>query len=321
MRQWLFYLLLILSASGCGYRTPPSPYPATIETLPKISEGKVFFQEDQLILHWKSPLALFQGHTGDADTEDFNQKKRSSEIKPNYGATIQYFRISLVSPLSCDACSDEEVDLLYVRIKDHQLLDEDGRLINNSEMLKLKKIDDRRYQLAISPAFLEKIKIPNQYYLTVDYQTLDEGQSPPTQALKPVKPSLIPVPQVKTKVIELDRNGGAEILTRYQLLPASRYALDTDRLKTASAVWLLNWKPLLETIKHTINEKEKLEQSTVVYGVQFFFYDENKTEINLTPMLLYEGSYAVVDFDKVLYAKHVDRFGNQSASVLVHTAP
>ena len=352
IKQWLTCFLGIGFVTGCGYRTPPSPYPDPVRstTLSAITDTKVIFREDLLLLTWKSPLAAaFPEHAkpkrdplrSDADSshdakiatpamespcngKSTGESKEETNGTDTYGTdekhspAIRNFRISLLQPTSCYACPDKVLASLFVHAADNRILNERGEVISDPPLLQTIFVQDGKWQLIISPEYLAKLHLPDRYYFSIDYLT-DKGEiSMATKPLTPIRPLTIPAPRVKVRVIGLSDKEDNRVQQKFKETFESGDLPCRGRLRDADEVWILEWNPVLETIRHTVQADGKLEKTEVVYGLQFFYYDDNQYEIPYHRELLFEGSYAVFDFHGILYARHVDRFGNQSAKVKVY---
>jgi hypothetical protein len=107
---------------------------------------------------------------------------------------------------------------------------------------------------------------------------------------------------------------------------------DACRAPTVHYFLLLRWQPRHETLVHIETADGRLHESVQYYGVNLYRFQPIdpaagiptgrstgdggfEERINAQPLL--NGSFSLSNFHDRLYARHVDRFGNESMAVLV----
>ncbi len=252
---------------------------------------------------WKSPLASAATEKTEPTQPSVRDEADSGESKERPDGADQFYRLSLLQPAACYACPDRVLASIRIRTSDSRILNADGEILSDSDLLRLTLPAKGIWQLSISPEYLARLNLPARYYFTIDYLTAKGKRSLPTKPLKPIRPLAIPIPQVKVRIFELSD---------------SDQAPKKDRQQETEKAWILKWKPVLETIRHAVRADGKPIEARVAYGLQLFYLDDNRREQPLHRELLYEGRYAIFDFRGTLYARLVDRLGNQSPRVALY---
>ena len=324
IKQLLICLLGIGWCSSCGYRTPPSPYPARSETLPAITDVRLYFRQEMLLFAWNAPIPIAGTDRAEARADSSADpvgatvsneeaaKARGKSDKKTRVPAIRYFRISTMRPTTCAACSERELETLFIRVADGTVLNAEGEAVSPGNAPQLRMLEGNRYRLLLPSGYLTAGKLPGRYYFVVDYMT-DSGEiSPPSKPLRTVRPVAIPAPQVEVRVVDLRNEGDGLALQKVASEAVFDHTVRWDRMQDSHKAWVLTWRPVLETVRHMIGTDGKPQKNQVVYGLQLFYYDGSGAEIPVNREPLYEGSFAILALQETLYARHVDRFGNLS---------
>lgn len=90
---------------------------------------------------------------------------------------------------------------------------------------------------------------------------------------------------------------------------------------------MLEWEPLQETVRHTLQKDGKIAETAVVYGLNLYRQqrtpeaqddgEDIESEVLINPAPLLYGRFSLLNFQGRLSARHVDRFGNESEAVRV----
>jgi len=83
---------------------------------------------------------------------------------------------------------------------------------------------------------------------------------------------------------------------------------------------ILNWTPRQEAIRHRLQLDGSIAEVSIAYGVNLYRVKKGSQGnlfelINAEPLV--DGSFSLVNFTDLLYARHQDRFGNESEAVLI----
>jgi hypothetical protein len=285
----IFPILLLLIIS-CGYKTLPTPYPSISEGLIKVQKENLYFEGGQLVLEWQSPIKL--------PLEDSQVSKPEKEdIKK-----IRLFQLKIFTPSTCPACDDQLIETIEI-LNSHftQEIKQQGIIIQKNRGNSFKVLIPSKQLIGYDRYPL--------IYFTIDYYTYDGDLSPLSKKLYPKRPLVIPVPDIKWKIVTTD--------ALKQETEAERFDIQNTVKKDAHL--LINWEPPLEKEVHEISDNKAFKIINKYYGLVLFSINKNDEVDLISPEPLYNGRFLIIDITRQIWAKYQDRFGNYSDNILLYT--
>ena len=330
---FLFGLLFAFAVlSGCGKRTAPKPYPP----LPKLNPTqvtKLYYKGSDLILSWGEPALPRK------------PRKKTESTRTDYADRIVEYTIYLQLPdpkcVQCDPLIPGRITVATDRMT-AKIYDREGKIIFDSRILWV-DFADGEYTIELPADILPKGKEEGLYSIAIDYRADNDQSAPLSEPRRPNKPKVFPkIDFTARNVVFIDY---ADSMDRYHLLdrvlkgapldkadrrsatfPTIFRPPDTpkirNRIVTRSAVnpfatacfppsrrhfLLIKWTPPPEVVRYTLLESGHALQKQIRYGVKFIdFADFPLSDI------LYDGTFAFSRSRKTVFARIVDRFGNQS---------
>ena len=314
----IFPILVLLFLGSCGYKTAPKPYPSISKGLTKVEQEKIYFEGNQLVLEWKAPkrkrLKEKQKSTAEHEDQAKSDKEEEDSSEPMTKqedqsgsepgkeniSNIYLYRLKVMTPGSCPACEDQLIEKM-------QILNRPPFLQSNPEGIQVYQNGNRGFRILMPNNYLSKFDKYSLLYFSIDYYTTNGALSPSSGNLYPKKPVLIPVPDIKWKV-----------MTSKALQPKSTIESETPQELKESKYLLINWKPVLEKEVHVIQSNSKLKIVKQYYGLILFMINTDNKEEWISPTPLYEGQYLISDTTHQVWAKYLDRFGNYSQKTLLY---
>ena len=295
----IFPLLLLLILGSCGFKTPPTPYPSISEGLLKIQQEKIYFEGDQLVLEWTAPEGKPLKPKQQSIRKEKDHTKSTTEKKDP--SNIYLYHLKVMTPGTCPVCEDQLLEKI-------QILHLQSFPNNNPEGIQVHKNENNAFKVIIPSNYLSKFNQSPLVYFSIDYYTIYGELSPTSGKLYPKRPVLIPVPDIKWKIIISNA-----------LQPKATIENETPLSVKETSSLLINWEPVLEKEVHVIQSNGKLKFINLYYGLILFTININDKEEWIIPKPLYDGQYQILDANRQIWAKHLDRFGNYSQKTLIYT--
>jgi hypothetical protein len=284
-----FFPILLLLIISCGYKTLPTPYPSISEGLIKVQKESLYFEGDQLVLEWQSPIKL--------PLEDSQVSKSEKEdIKK-----IRLFQLKIFTPSTCPACDDQLIEKI-------EILNNHVSYEINRQGLIFQKNRGNSFKVLIPSNQLIGFDRNPLIYFAIDYYTSDGDLSPLSKKLYPKRPSAIPIPDIKWKIVTTD--------ALKQETETERF--DVEGIVSKEAHLLINWDPPLEREVHEISDNKAFKIINKYYGLVLFSINKNDEIKLVTPKPLYDGQFLILDITRQIWAKYQDRFGNYSDNILIY---
>ncbi|MCP4752055.1 MAG: hypothetical protein GY866_14260 [Proteobacteria bacterium] len=343
--------ILILLCISCGRRTPPQPHTIASDQLPAVNGTRLYFRGEDLAIHWQLPgkskideIATFRLNILSPDSEcsvcdptlldriHFNAATGKSaplsigdgksNRKPLLSKEADGFLIVIPSGFLQNRDFEDRIifmidyvardgqvsapspDLKPVRPIEIPLPEVTvGKLIVDHELS-----DDSDFQSLFGIRFEEFIgieeKTSKRALPSSSFQDNKEGAKP--------RNALLPLQGSKST----DASSLVVVRSGPVFYPSATIG-ETPKMKY---FLLLQWDLRQETIRHIYRRNREIDESIRHYGLNFYRIveeDGERTEKRINPEPLRAGSFSLANFLDPLYARSVDRYGNESKIVLV----
>ena len=340
--------------AACGYRTAPVPYDRPEESIQTVTHAKLNKRGDNWVFRWKVPEGQLLDQPPEEDEQ--SMADASADISRVKKSAISIFRINILrSSGECPLCEPESIGRFLINLNSGNIESAFPPNIKLPPYQRFFIIGDRDFQFDLPITFFTENGLIERGFYTIDYILNSGLLSVPSQKLYSLDLKTIPPPTVhiRTSVsinppqqadpeVTSARSGNLPLKTKQgpensksiQNEPPTANNPDGEisNEPQRSFFLLLRWNLQQETLRHTRQKDGRFNEQVVYYGVNF--YSNNKfsppldkeeakpdpfthTERLINPVPLLYGSFSLLNFQGQLLARQVDRFGNESESILV----
>ena len=330
-------ICLIVLLISCGRRTLPDPYDASKSDLPAIRQVTVRFQGSDLVFRWhavQEPIAHYRLHRWRTNPdcavcEDQLLNRITLDPKFNSGYSSQYPEVSEKNPGIFHQNGDwiiwriqpaffggnkfrqgDSFSIDYIDIND-KVSQPGGKLIPLRPLVipvpsisLIKLLDYSSGENTQQPDFIAGQLFEWQTSGEKSRALVDEKTIPNNHFL------LLDPHQIKS-------NGDTVIVSKN----VSNYSSGSECYRTGGEfVLILNWSLHQESILHKVQRDGTISEEIVYYDLNLYRVKKDSSTdqlvlVNSEP--LRDGSFSLINYFDLLYARHQDRYGNESDVVLV----